>query len=73
MTRFERRTANGLRLDKDQALGFRLAGSDRNFHVADARIVDETRLNCSAPECRIRSPYAEPRSNPPLGSLLNGK
>ncbi|MCK5945581.1 MAG: hypothetical protein KAI24_26565, partial [Planctomycetes bacterium] len=42
LVRFEDGTADGLRLDKSKALGFYLAGADRQFHVADARVVDET-------------------------------
>ncbi len=71
--RFENGTADGLRLDKDQALGFYLAGADREFHVADARIVDKTQVEvfCDAVPEPVAVRYAW--SNLPLGSLMNGK
>ncbi len=71
--RFEAPTAAGLRLDKDQALGFYLAGEDRMFHKADARVVDKTMVEvfCDAVPQPVAVRYAW--SNLPLGSLMNGK
>lgn len=70
---FEPGTAEGLRLDKDQALGFYLAGEDRVFHPADARVVDKTSVSvsCDAVPEPVAVRYAW--SNLPLGSLMNGK
>jgi sialate O-acetylesterase len=73
VVRFEEGTANGLRLDKSQALGFYLAGEDREFHVADARVVDGSTVEvfCAAVPAPIAVRYAW--SNLPLGTLMNGK
>ena len=71
--RFEPETAVGLRLDKDRALGFYLAGADREFHVADAVVVDSTVVEvfCDAVPEPVAVRYAW--SNLPLGSLMNAK
>jgi len=73
VVRFEPGTANGLRLDKSQALGFYVAGTDREFHVADARVVDKTTVEvfCSQVPNPVAVRYAW--SNLPLGTLMNGK
>lgn len=70
---FKDGTANRLRLDKTQALGFYLAGEDREFHVADARVVDKTSVEvfCDAVPAPVAVRYAW--SNLPLGTLMNGK
>ncbi len=71
--RFEEPTAKGLRLDKDRALGFYLAGEDREFHVADARIVDKTMVEVFCDEVPKPVAVRYAWSNLPLGSLMNGK
>ena len=73
LVRFEEDTAAGLRLDKSQALGFYLAGEDRVWHVADARVVDKTAVEvfCEAVPEPVAVRYAW--SNLPLGTLMNRK
>ena len=73
LVRFEEDTAAGLRLDKSQALGFYLAGEDRVWHVADARVVDKTAVEvfCEAVPAPVAVRYAW--SNLPLGTLMNRK
>lgn len=72
LVRFEPGTADGLRLDKALASGFYVAGDDREFHVADARVVDKTSLEvfCAQVPSPVAVRYAW--SNLPLGSLMNG-
>ena len=69
---FEAGTAKGLRLDKDTVQGFYIAGSDREFHHAKARIAGETLVVWHDD---IKEPVAVryAMSNLPHGSLLNGK
>ena len=69
---FESGTANGLRLDKDTVQGFYIAGNDREFHHANARIAGETLVVWHDD---IKDPVAVryALSNLPHGSLLNGK
>ncbi|MEC9048783.1 MAG: hypothetical protein VYA51_12295 [Planctomycetota bacterium] len=73
VVRFEAGTADGLRLDKNQPLGFYLAGEDQVFHVATARVFDKTALEvrCEAVPAPVAVRYAW--SNLPLGSLMNSK
>lgn len=73
LVQFEDGTARGLRLDKSQALGFYLAGEDRVFHQADARVVNKTSVEvyCDAVADPVAVRYAW--SNLPLGTLMNGK
>lgn len=73
VVRFEPGTAVGLRLDKSQALGFYVAGADRVFHVADARVADKTSVEvfCEAVPSPVAVRYAW--SNLPLGTLMNGQ
>ena len=70
---FEAGTADGLRLDKSQALGFYLAGEDQVFHVAQAKVVDRTSVEvwCEAVPAPVAVRYAW--SNLPLGTLMNGR
>lgn len=74
---FKKDSAQGLRLDKSDARGFYIAGEDRVFHHADARVVS---TGGEAPAIEVWSPevnqpvavrYAV--SNLPLGSLMNGR
>ena len=73
VVRFEAGTADGLRLDKNQPLGFYVAGEDQVFHVAEARVVDKTGVEvwCDAVAAPVSVRYAW--SNLPLGSLMNGR
>jgi len=72
---FEEGTDRGLRLDQDAVLGFYIAGEDREFHVAQARITTDAIKkphvviwsdDVPAP---VAARYAW--SNLPLGSLMN--
>ena len=69
---FQEGTAKGLRLDKDVVQGFYIAGENREFHHANARVAGETVVvwhdDIKAP---VAVRYA--MSNLPHGSLLNGK
>lgn len=72
---FEDGTDRGLRLDQDAALGFYIAGEDREFHVAQARIATDANRkphvviwSDNVPE-PVAARYAW--SNLPLGSLMN--
>lgn len=69
---FQADTAKGLRLDKDIVQGFYIAGDDREFHHANARIAGETLVVWHDD---IKNPIAVryALSNLPHGSLLNGK
>lgn len=72
VVRFVEGTARGLRLDQTHALGFYLAGEDRVFHVADARVRKDTvEVFCDAVPEPIAVRYAW--SNLPLGTLMNGR
>lgn len=73
VVRFEDGTAKGLRLDKTHALGFYLAGEDRVFHVADARVVERTAVEVFCPEVPVPVAVRYAWSNLPLGTLMNGK
>ena len=72
---FEDETDRGLRLDQDAALGFYIAGSDREFHVAQARITADggrkphVVIWSDAVPDPVAARYAW--SNLPLGSLMN--
>ncbi len=71
--RFQEGTADGLRLDKNQASGFYVAGEDQVFRVAEARVVEKTAVEvwCDAVAAPVAVRYAW--SNLPLGSLMNGR
>ena len=71
---FEEDTADGLRLDKDIVAGFYIAGKDREFHHAQARI-DGGKKQLIVWHDEIDSPVAVRYgfSNLPHGTLLNGK
>ena len=73
LVHFEKGTANGLRLDKTHALGFYLAGEDRVFHVADARVVNKTDVQVSCKEVPKPVAVRYAWSNLPLGTLMNGR
>lgn len=74
---FEKAGAQGLRLDKADVRGFYIAGADKVFHHAEARVVD---ANGDEPAIEVWSAeVAEPVavryavSNLPIGSLMNGR
>jgi len=74
---FEENGSDGLRLDKADARGFYIAGTDRVFHHAEARVAGG---RGAPPTIEVWSAsVAEPVavryawSNLPLGSLMNGK
>ena len=71
---FVKATARGLRLDKDVAFGFYVAGEDQTFHHASARILgktDEVEIWCDAVKQPVAVRYGW--SNLPAGTLLNGR
>ena len=65
-------TARGLRLDKDVEVGFYVAGEDREFHHARARVNKETVEVWSE---AVASPVAVRYgwSNLPVGGLMNAR
>ena len=71
---FDKATASGLRLNKDAALGFYIAGEDRVFHHAEARI-DRNAGTVIVWSGAVPEPKAARYaiSNLPHGSLMNGR
>ena len=73
---FEQGTALGLRLNKDTDLGFVIAGEDKEFHVARARVLGvqgkDAQLEVWAGEVANPKAVRYAQSNLPNGSLLNG-
>jgi sialate O-acetylesterase len=74
---FEEKGAQGLRLDKADARGFYLAGKDRVFHHAEARVIEsrgkEPAIEVWSDEVPEPVAVRYAFSNLPLGSLMNGK
>lgn len=74
---FADRTDRGLRLDQDAAAGFYIAGADREFHIANARVTtDSNRMpHVVVWHDEVKEPVAVRYawSNLPLGSLMNGR
>lgn len=69
---FEAGTSRGLRLDQDVDVGFYLAGEDREFHHARARVQkEEVVVWCEAVSNPVAVRYAW--SNLPMGGLMNGR
>ena len=69
---FREGTARGLRLDQDVEVGFYLAGKDRQFHHARARVNKETvEVWCEAVPSPVAVRYAW--SNLPMGGLMNAR
>jgi len=68
---FQEGTKRGLRLDQDVEIGFYIAGKDRIFHHARARIIKDSQLqvwNDDVPEpVAVRYGW----SNLPMGGLMN--
>ena len=70
---FREDTAAGLRLDKDVALGFYVAGEDKEWHVAEALVKGregQVEVWSEAVPEPVAVRYAI--SNLPIGSLMNG-
>ncbi len=74
---FEEGSDQGLRLDRTDARGFYIAGPDRVFHHAEARVIggQKARAMVEIWSENIPDPVAVRYawSNLPLGSLMNGK
>ena len=74
---FEEGTDRGLRLDQDVDVGFVLAGEDKKFHHAKARItqskINKTQIEvwCEEVENPVAVRYAF--SNLPIGGLMNAR
>lgn len=74
---FEKIGSDGLRLDKADARGFYIAGEDRIFHHAQAKVVGgrDKSVGVEVWSDEVPDPFAVRYavSNLPLGSLMNGK
>lgn len=75
IVQFDKTTANGLRLDKDDVRGFYIAGEDKVWHVAESVAVDRGAGTVSVSSAKVPKPVAVRYaiSNLPIGSLLNGR
>lgn len=73
VVQFDPETAQGLRLDRDDARGFYIAGADKEFVVADAK-VDAKSATVTVWSEAVPEPAAVRYaiSNLPLGTLMNG-
>lgn len=74
VVQFDKETAGGLRCDKDDVLGFYIAGKDRVFHHAEALVdgrAGTVTVWCGAVGEPVAARYAI--SNLPVGSLMNGR
>jgi len=76
VVRFEKLGSEGLRLDRADARGFYIAGTDRIFHHALARVIGGrdrpgVEVWCDQVPDPVAVRYAS--SNLPLGTLMNGK
>lgn len=69
---FQEGTGERLRLDKDLELGFYIAGDDRQFHVARARIKDNA-VEVWSDEVKKPVAVRYAVSNLPVGSLMNSR
>ena len=74
VVQFDKQTASGLRVDKDDARGFYIAGEDRVWHHADAR-VDANTATVTVWSEQVNAPVAVRYaiSNLPNGTLMNGR
>ena len=74
---FKQGSDQGLRLDKDTELGFVVAGEDKVFHDAHARIVQskDKRMQLVVSSEKVPNPVAVryASSNLPVGGLMNGR
>ena len=75
VVQFDKTTANGLRLDKDDVLGFYIAGEDQEFHHAETVRVDRGAGTVAVSSAKVPKPVAVRYaiSNLPVGSLMNGR
>lgn len=70
---FEEGTNRGLRLDQDMEAGFYIAGKDKEFHIARARIVKDNRLEVWCEDVSEPAAVRYGWSNLPTGSLMNAR
>ena len=70
---FEAPTARGLRLDQDVDVGFFVAGEDRVFHHARARVVKGNELLVWSDAVQQPVAVRYGWSNLPAGGLMNGR
>jgi sialate O-acetylesterase len=74
VVQFDPETAKGLRLDRDVDVGFYVAGEDKKFHHASARVLGksmEVEIWCDEVPSPVAARYGW--SNLPSGGLLNGR
>lgn len=74
VVQFDKATAGGLRLDRDDAVGFYIAGEDKVFHHAGAR-ADGRSGTVTVWSSEVTKPVAVRYaiSNLPVGSLMNSR
>jgi sialate O-acetylesterase len=70
---FAKEGSEGLRLDRADARGFYIAGEDKEFHPADARVSGPATVEVWSPDVKEPVAVRYASSNLPLGSLMNGK
>jgi sialate O-acetylesterase len=70
---FEEGTNRGLRLDQDVEVGFYLAGEDREFHHARARVIKDNQLEVWSDEVPAPLAVRYAWSNLPMGGLMNAR
>ncbi len=70
---FKKEGSNGLRLDQTDARGFYIAGKDKVFHHAEARVVKPAKLEVWSDEVPEPVAVRYAWSNLPLGTLMNGR
>jgi sialate O-acetylesterase len=73
MISFEEKGSSGLRLDQTDARGFYIAGKDKVFHHADARVVKPSSVEVWSADVPQPIAVRYAWSNLPLGTLMNGK
>ena len=70
---FGEKGSHGLRLDQTDARGFYIAGKDKVFHHADARVVKPSSVEVWSADVPQPIAVRYAWSNLPLGTLMNGK
>ncbi len=70
---FEEESARGLRLDKDTDVGFYIAGKDKIFHHARARVFNRNQLQVWSDAVKEPVAVRYAISNLPMYSLMNGR
>ncbi|MFK7850054.1 MAG: sialate O-acetylesterase [Akkermansiaceae bacterium] len=77
MIRFKKDTARGLKFDKDIVLGFYIAGEDKKFHIAKAKIHGskggDGQVEVWSSEVKEPKAVRYAQSNLPIGTLINGR